>query len=281
VIGGGSLNRLKDVLYSILGLFRDDKNNPDIDTSGSYGNNPENERSIEHGFRHSKASAVPWDRARFDEGPNVAASAPASTPLPNQYGYNDQIQERQVGGRGAEHAFYQRTPSADPTRMTPAAALEAIDAATKDDAFGKRYVKGERDAVDDLHALHRAAYPEPEAVVGPGVRSDLADEVSADWLMPTREMSPARRALEAAKSDSGFVTLYLGGDREAFAHMQSLIRAAYPEPEATGASGASAEGLAPWSGDSLSTRAGHAEGEPAVGGGFPDWRDELPRRWRV
>jgi len=45
------------------------------------------------------------------------------------------------------------------TVMTPAV-RRAIAAAKADDAFGKRYVSNDRDAVDYMHALHRAAYPE-------------------------------------------------------------------------------------------------------------------------
>jgi hypothetical protein len=164
--------------------------------------------------------------------------------------------------------------------MTPAAALEAIERAKADDAFGKRYVKGERDAVDYLHALHRGAYPEPEAVVGPRVRPDLAGKVSDGWLMPTRDMSPARRALEAAKSDSGFVNRYLDGDRDAFAHMQSLIRAAYPEPKATDASGASAEGLARRFGDAPAAKQARDAGNGSVVGGWADDRRDDPLRRR-
>jgi hypothetical protein len=39
----------------------------------------------------------------------------------------------------------------------------------------------------------------------------------------------ARRALDAAKRDGEFVKRYLDGDRAAFAHMQRLMRAAYPD----------------------------------------------------
>jgi hypothetical protein len=177
-------------------------------------------------------------------------------------------------------------PLDDVAQVTPAMAQQAIKSAMDDDAFGKRYVKGERGIVDYLHALHRAAYPEPEAVVGPRVRPDLAGKASDDWLMPMRDMWPARRALEAAKSDSGFVNRYLDGDRDAFAHMQSLIRAAYPEPDAPGVAATDARSdtsssSAPWSGDIFSTNAGDAGGDSTFRGGFPDWRDELPRRWRV
>jgi hypothetical protein len=56
----------------------------------------------------------------------------------------------------------------------------------------------------------------------------------------------ARRALDAAKSDADFVRRYLDGDRDAFAYMQSLIRAAYPDeaPVGGGESGASAPDVA-------------------------------------
>jgi hypothetical protein len=126
-------------------------------------------------------------------------------------------------------AYGSRT--SDDMALTPAAALRAIERAKADDAFGKRYVKGDRDAVDYLHALHRVAYAEPEAVVGPRVRPDLADATPDDLSTRDGGMTPARRALELAKADSALVNRYLDGDRDAFAHMQSLIRAAYPELE--------------------------------------------------
>jgi hypothetical protein len=289
VIGGGSLNRLKDVLYSILGLFRDDKNNPDIDTSGSYGNNPENERSIEHGFRHSKASAVPWDRAHLEEQRNVADAAPASAPLRNQNGLNDLIQEGRVGGRGVEYAFYRKTPFAGPVRMTPA--MRALTVAKADDAFTKRYLKGDRDAVDRMHALHRAAYPEPsDATVRPAVRPVASDTSADGFSTDTRDMTPARQALETAKLDNGFVKRYLDGDRNAFDQMQSLIKAAYPEPDDSGTAGNVRQAprdtsnkestrFAPWFGDALGANALRDEGtDPTITGWLGDWRDELRRR---
>ena len=48
----------------------------------------------------------------------------------------------------------------------------------------------------------------------------------------------ARRALEAAKRDDHFVKRYLDGDRQAFAHMQGLMRAAYPDEGLGGSPGA-------------------------------------------
>jgi hypothetical protein len=139
---------------------------------------------------------------------------------------------RYTGFSGTVRSPVTKISSGDIAGMTPSAALRAIETAKADDAFGKRYVKGDRDAVDYLHALHLAAYPEPEAVVGPKVRPDLADATPGDPMTRDRGMTPARRALEAAKADKGFVTRYLDGDRDAFAHMQSLILVAYPEPEA-------------------------------------------------
>ena len=146
--------------------------------------------------------------------------------------------------------------------------MQVLKAAKADDAFAKRYMKGDRDAVERMHALHRAAYPEPgNETVGPAVQPDNADVAAGGYSQGTRDLTPARQALEAAKSNSGFVKRYLDGDRSAFDHMQSLIQAAYPEPEASGGigsvSGASTpmlrswtpetatEGLAPWMQSSL------------------------------
>jgi hypothetical protein len=180
---------------------------------------------------------------------------------------------RYAGFSGSVRSPVTKTSSGDIARMTPSAALRAIETAKADDAFGKRYVKGDRDAVDYLHALHRAAYPEPEAVVGPRVRPDLVDATD-DLLTRDRGMTPARRALEAAKADKGFVTRYLDGDRHAFAHMQSLIRAAYPEPEAPEAdraeTGAAAPMFEPWSPPDMGEGGGAA-------GWMPEWRGRASR----
>jgi hypothetical protein len=101
---------------------------------------------------------------------------------------------------------------------------------------------------------------------------------------------PARQALEAAKTDSDFVKSYLDGDRSAFARMQSLIQAAYPEPDDSGAAadGSGAQrgpangayaGLASWLGAALAGNALRDEGaDPTMAGWLGDWRDELRRR---
>jgi hypothetical protein len=146
--------------------------------------------------------------------------------------------------------------------------MRELNAAKADDAFTKRYLNSERDAVEQMHALHRAAYAEPgNETVGPAVRREASDNSAGGYSQGTRDLTPARQALEAAKSDSGFVKRYLDGDCSAFDYMQSLIQAAYPEPEASAdigsVSGASTpmprswtpetatEGLAPWMQSSL------------------------------
>jgi hypothetical protein len=162
-------------------------------------------------------------------------------------------------------ASYRMTPSYDAT-VTPA--MRALNAAKADDAFTKRYLNGDRDAVDHMHALHRAAYPEPsDQTMGPAVRPDAPDTSAGGYSLGTRDMTPAQQALGAAKSDNGFVKRYLDGDRTAFNQMQSLIQAAYPEPKASSDDGAGSgasvpifqpwtpeaatEGLAPWMQNSL------------------------------
>jgi hypothetical protein len=134
--------------------------------------------------------------------------------------------------------------------LSPAAARRAIEAAKADDAFSKRYVGSDRDAVDYMHALHRAAYPNADTVVGPSVRPDAGDSSAGGISLQARDTTPARQALEAAKSDDGFVKRYVDGDRNAFAQMQSLIQAAYPEPDAPGSgdatNGASTPMFQPW-----------------------------------
>jgi hypothetical protein len=168
--------------------------------------------------------------------------------------------------------------------------------AKTDDAFSKRYVSNDRDAVDYMRALHRAAYPETDMVVGPSVWPDAGDNSVGGLSLQARDTTPARQALEAAKSDDGFVKRYLDGDRNAFSQMQSLIQAAYPDPDISGddsdAKGTTApifqpwtpdaatEGLAPWmqtsrkdylsrspddEGDGYSKRA------PWMRDQYPDW----------
>jgi hypothetical protein len=97
----------------------------------------------------------------LDEEKDVAAKESVPVSLSYQTRGNDTIQEGRAGGHDAEHASYRTTRSADLAQMTPAAARREIERVKAHDAFGKRYVKGERDAVDYLHALHRVAYPEP------------------------------------------------------------------------------------------------------------------------
>jgi hypothetical protein len=158
----------------------------------------------------------------------------------------------------------------DPARLTQTTARRAIEAAKADDAFSKRYVSNNRDAVDYMHALHRAAYPEPDTVVGPRVRPDAGDRSAGGMSVQTRDATPARQALEAAKSDDGFVKRYLDGDRNAFAQMQSLIQAAYPEPDASGsndtANDASSPMFQPWTPETAT------EGlQPWMRDQYPDW----------
>jgi hypothetical protein len=208
----------------------------------------------------------------------------------------NEVQKRQAAlANPVQPASYRFAPS-DDAMVTPA--MRALNAAKADDAFTKRYLKGDRDAVDQMHALHRAAYPEPsdETVMGPAVRP-TAEGASVDTLLAgARDTTSARRALEAAKADSGFVKSYLDGDRNAFAHMQSLIQAAYPDPEAAGGddagSGASVpmfqpwtpeaatKGLAPWMRDALApdaTAAPNAEADadstlaPWMREAYPAW----------
>ena len=159
-----------------------------------------------------------------------------------------------------------RVASRSDSTITPA--MRALNAAKTDDTFTKRYMNGDRDAVERMRALHRAAYPEPgDVTVRPAVRPDAPDTAAGGYSQGTHDLMPARQALEAAKSDSGFVKRYLDGDRSAFDRMQSLIQAAYPEPAASAdigsVSGASTpmlrswtpetatEGLAPWMQGSL------------------------------
>ena len=171
--------------------------------------------------------------------------------------------------------------SGDPTQMTPAGARRAIAAAKADDAFGKRYVKGDPETVSYMHALHRAAYPEPGSdspglgeadraeprAARPGVQRASAAAGSqgdsqnglAPWM--SEATAAARKALTDLTADSNFVNRYLDGGRKEFDRFQGLMRAAYPEPDAADAVGAetggAASALKPWS-PSVSSDANNA-----------------------
>ena len=213
--------------------------------------------------------------------------------VPKETRYRGQTQFAAHHGSVVAPALRGKVP--EPASLTPAAARQAIEAAKADDAFGKRYVKGERDAVDYMHVLHRAAFPETDTIVGADVRPDRAPADADSLFANEREMTPARSALEAAKADIGFVKRYLDGDRNAFAQMQSLIQAAYPEPDVSSAgattngvsapmfqpwsSQAATEGLAPWMQDALGTdatgpREADADGESTLA---PWMRDAYPK----
>lgn len=257
--------------------------------------NPENLRSIHDGFRYSnrdaKSSTYRGGRLYLDENKDAVRAKFEPARGKDQAGLNDAIPRKQLDDRNVQLASYRFAPSSDaaPTTVTPA--MRALNAAKADDAFTKRYLKGDRDAVDRMHALHRAAYPEPgDETVGPAVRPDASDNSAGGYSQGMPDLTPARQALEAAKADSGFVKSYLDGDRNAFARMQSLIQAAYPEPDdsraaADGggaqrdpASGANA-GFAPWLGDALAGNALRDEGaDPTMAGWLRDWRDELGQR---
>ena len=244
-----------------LNLWRRVQGYP-VDTSGRRNTNPEDQRSIEHGFVYWRADAFPPDRAYLDEQQDVAVAERIPTRLRNQIELNGATPRMQPGARDVQLASYRFAPSDD------APAMRALNAAKADDTFTKRYLKGDRDAVDRMHALHRAAYPEPgDQTVGPAARQEVSDNSAGGYSRETRDLTPARQALEAAKSDSGFVRRYLDGDRSAFDRMQSLIQAAYPEPEASGGDNskggastpmfqpwtpeAATEGLTPWMQSSL------------------------------
>jgi hypothetical protein len=110
----------------------------------------------------------------------------------------------------------------------------------------------------------------------------------------------ARKALTDLTSDSGSVDRYLKGGRQELDRFQGLMRAAYPEPDATDAGGAetggaesalkpwspsvssdAGDGMAPWLRDAFASDATRAPGaepdaEPALapwmGYRKPDWR---------
>jgi len=228
---------------------------------------------------------------------DIPTEKPAPAPLWNQNGLNDTPPRKRSDGRDVQLASYRYAPSDDSAPRTVTPAMRELNAAKADDAFTKRYLNSERDAVEQMHALHRAAYAEPgNETVGPAVRREASDNSAGGYSQGTRDLTPARQALEAAKSDSGFVKRYLDGDCSAFDHMQSLIQAAYPEPDASSrgdaANGTSApmfqpwtpeaatEGLAPWMQSSLKdylSRSPDEEGDgssklaPWLRDQYPDW----------
>jgi len=205
----------------------------------------------------------------------------------------------EAGRRGNVASGERPAPYGDPTRMTAAVARRAIEAAKADDAFGKLYVKGDPDTVSYMHALHRAAYPEPETggqdggVSGAAKsgatrtgfrRASATDESQNDsqnglapWM--SEATAAARKALTDIRSDSTLVNRYLDGDRKAFDHVQGLIRTAYPEPDTSSGGGAeggatdpvfrpwsppaSSDGVAPWLRDAFATEATRTPGTEA------------------
>jgi hypothetical protein len=211
-----------------------------------------------------------------------------------------------------------RDTASDNAAMTPAAARRAIAAAKADDAFGKRYVNNDPDTVSYMHALHRAAYPEPSSdspglgeagaaesrAARPGVQRASAAAGSqgdsqnglAPWM--SEATAAARKALTDIKFDSAFVDRYLDGDRKAFDHVQGLIRTAYPEPDASGAgaeggatdrvfrpwsppaSGDGSDGVAPWLRDAFATEATRApDGEADADSTLAPWMGDWKPDW--
>jgi hypothetical protein len=253
--------------------------------------------------KKEKSTKIPtpgWGVDLFDyEFPEDAPEAPgAENPNIDLHpDFRNETRNKEDGHRAASAnqvhlTSYGLAASNDsaPRRATPA--MRALNAAKADVVFTKRYLKGERDAVDRMHALHRAAFPEPgDATVRPAVRPDTSDSSVDSFSTARRDLTPARQALEAAKTDSGFVRSYLDGDRKAFARMRSLIQAAYPEPDDSGAAGGGPAvqhdtangantGLAPWLGDALAGNALRDEGaDPTMAGWLGDWRDASRRRY--
>jgi hypothetical protein len=188
-------------------------------------------------------------------------------------------QTKQTGYRLPGQSATYRDAATDVAAMSPAAARRAIAAAKADDGFGKRYVSNDRDTVDYMHALHRAAYPEagsdspamneqgergrgaPRRGPAGGSAAVSSQAGSRNELAPwmSEATAAARKALTDLTSDSGFVDRYLKGGRQELDRFQGLMRAAYPEPDAVDAGGAGTGGagpaLEPWS-PSVSSDAG-------------------------
>ena len=251
--------------------------------------------------RKEKSTKIPtpgWgmDLLEYDY-PGIYPESPGETQpkidkRPDFYNetWNEQNKREAAPAAPVELASYRYAPSDGSRPKTVTPAMRMLNAAKADDTFTTRYLKGDHDAVDRMHALHRAAYPEPEAVVGPRVRPEAPDTFGDAFPGGTRDLTGARQALEAAKSDSGFVKRYLDGDRSAFDRMQSLIQAAYPEPAEAGERGGAGEAssdtanganshLAPWFSDALAANEVREAGvNPTLAGWLDDWRDEPWRR---
>ena len=94
--------------------------------------------------------------------------------------------------------------------MTPAAARQAIEVAKADDAFSERYVGNDQGAVDYMHALHRAAYPDTDTVVGPSVRPDAGDSsagrISSRRAIRRRRGRHSRQPSQTTASSSAIST---------------------------------------------------------------------------
>jgi hypothetical protein len=229
---------------------------------------------------------------------------------------NEENKRQAAPANPVQLALYRMIPSDD---ATVAPAMRALNAAKADDAFTKRYLKGDRDVVDYMHALHRAAYPEPgsdgpnlgEAGDGargaprrglPGSSDAAAPEVGsrnnlAPWMSDAS--AAARNALTDLTSDSTFVDRYLSGGRNEFDRFQGLMRAAYPEPDAadagvaeTGGVGAAlkpwspavssgnGDGVAPWLRDAFTSEATRAPGaEPHAESTLAPWMGYRKPDW--
>jgi hypothetical protein len=312
---GGKLNEAKYAKYWLLRRFGY-RHTPDINTEGEHGLDLENERSIEHGFIYSKVDVRPGDRAYLDDGREVAATVDGPAPLKNQIGLDGAKIGRQSGGGDVQLAPYRFSRSGD---LTPMPAMRALNAAKADDAFTKRYLRGDRDAVDYMHALHRAAYPEPgsdspnlgeagDSVRGaprrglPGGPAGAAPQLGAgNGLAPwmSEATAAARRALTELTSDKSFVDRYLDGGRKEFDRFQGLMRTAYPEGSAAGGNGAegggartalepwspavsgdSGAGVAPWLRDAFTRAATRAPGvEPDAESTLAPWMDYRKPDW--
>ena len=224
--------------------------------------------------------------------------------------YADRNEVRRADTRSAAY----QNNSSNALSMTPAAARRAIEAAKADPRFRESYVNNDRGAVGYMHALHRVAHPEP---VSGGSRpsepdaseiggrretrqaGSMAPTDSANsgngltpWMM--EEATPALKQLNDLKLDRAFVDRYLDGDKDAFDHMQSVIRAAFPESASSSNSGsgndasapmlqpwtpeAAAEGLAPWMQSSVKDYLSRSPDDEADGASklAPWMRDQYP-----
>jgi hypothetical protein len=308
--GGGWLNRLTRWLFD----------NKQIDTSGSEGNDPENLRSIRDGSRYSnrdaKSPTYRGGRLYLDEYKNAVRAKFEPAPANDQLGHGDAVSGMRSDGGEVQLASYRFARLGD---STPTSAMRALNAAKADDAFTKRYLRGDRDAVDYMHALHRAAYPEPGSdspnlgEAGDSVRGAPRRSLSggsagaapqlgagnglAPWM--SEATAAARKALTELTSDKSFVDRYLDGGRKEFDRFQGLMRTAYPEGSAAGGDGAEAggartalepwspavsgdsgAGVAPWLRDAFTREATRAPGvEPDAESTLAPWMDYRKTDW--